>query len=76
MAKQENKLTVVKCLQAGVGYNISDKVQSLNVFEDLQALKNGKSNETSCPLCFGPLGDGGKVAMTRCGTKGSIYATR
>ena len=67
LAERENELAVVKRLQARVGDNISDKVQSLSAFEDLQALKNGESDKTSCPLCFGPLGDGGKVAMTRCG---------
>ena len=65
----ENRM--VERLEKVANRQISTEVQNLSTFEILEALKSGKRDQTSCPVCLSPLGDdeasGGKVALTRCG---------
>ncbi|KAL3913397.1 MAG: hypothetical protein SGILL_006508 [Bacillariaceae sp.] len=55
-------------LQVKQTSNLSEKFQGLTAVEELQALQNGRAEDTTCPACQEPLGDtGGLVAATQCG---------
>lgn len=49
----------------------AERLENLNTFEALQALKAGQACRTVCPICYSALGHGegsdGKVYLTRCG---------
>jgi hypothetical protein len=55
-------------LQTKITNEYSEKIHGLTSVEALQALQNGRSEETACPVCQESLGDnGGLIAATQCG---------
>jgi hypothetical protein len=60
----------LESLEKRVSNQYSEKIQGMTSVEALQALQNGRKEETTCPVCQEPLGDtgdNGYVTATHCG---------
>ena len=67
----EVETRMVERLNKATHGTVPSDVQNLSTFEVLEALRDGKNEQTSCPVCLNPLGQdegsNGHVALTKCG---------